>query len=661
VEGWHDKAVAARNLGWNDDALNAIESAISMDPKDLRLLEEKRDILRQMEDHEGVVGVCNYFLRMQPNHLPSLRIRGHSLARLGKYGAALESFDKAVSLDSMDKNTWNMRGDALLMMRNYEGAIQSFDKVLEIDPGNSHAFRKRGEIFFALGKFERALRSYEDALTMDRGNPALMNHKALALAKLQRFDDALAVTDEVLSADAKNLDALLTKGKILTDQNRYPNALEVVNAALALRDNHPKVWLERGRILEKMKRYEEASDSYDRAIDIDYENFDAWKEKGLLSAEMGDFDTALNSYERASGIIEEDKGVWQLMGLALEKMNRWNDAITAYDRAIGLDSKDKVPWNSKGLALMRLGRHGSALRAFESALAIDPDYEPALEGKRICEEKRRRKRLGDYGRRILEFEYRNGRAIKKEEAFRDLNVPFDYLDEVLAYLEEREQIDMGRLTPDKLEEYEQASIPVLRRCIESGGRYGLRLCDITANFPQYEIDRAKRILSYIEKVDGMRVEPKYDQKLDSLLRQALTLPPEKRTLLELVKNFNIGIYSAKMLDAALKEFAPEERSTGVIRVKSLMGEDYHKDAVVPEPSKVGAKPRVKKSPREGKRCRMHDGKAVMRHDCGEFLCNACTKDEELCPFCQEPLTKRAIPRPKAEKPTKDESRDFTRL
>ncbi len=169
----------------------------------------------------------------------------------------------------------------------------------------------------------------------------------------------------------------------------------------------------------------------------------------------------------------------------------------------------------------------------------------------------------------------------------------------------------------------------------------------------------------------MKVEPRYDQELDSLLRQTLDIPPEKRTVLALVRHFNIGIYKAKRLDASLKEFAPDEGPPEVVRVKSLMGEDYHggapkMPAKAATPTTKAAKPPAKKGPLEGKRCGMHKGKAVMKHDCGEYLCAACTKDEELCPYCQEPLRKAAVLRPKPqperqERPPKDETRDFSRL
>ncbi|MEE8182959.1 MAG: hypothetical protein V3T94_02280, partial [Thermoplasmata archaeon] len=108
-------------------------------------------------------------------------------------------------------------------------------------------------------------------------------------------------------------------------------------------------------------------------------------------------------------------------------------------------------------------------------------------------------------------------------------------------------------------------------------------------------------------------------------------------------------------------------------VKSLMGEDYHggapkMPAKVATPSTKAPKPHAKKGPLEGKRCGMHRGKAVMKHDCGEYLCAACTKDEEFCPYCQKPLRKNVVLKPKPmpeperrERPPKDETRDFSRL
>ncbi len=65
---------------------------------------------------------------------------------------------------------------------------------------------------------------------------------------------------------------------------------------------------------------------------------------------------------------------------------------------------------------------------------------------------------------------------------------------------------------------------------------------------------------------------------------------------------------------------------------------------------------------EGKRCKFHDGLAVVKHSCGEYLCKECIRETGLCPECHKPVklperkkTKRGVEatEPSKETPVKE--------
>ena len=53
---------------------------------------------------------------------------------------------------------------------------------------------------------------------------------------------------------------------------------------------------------------------------------------------------------------------------------------------------------------------------------------------------------------------------------------------------------------------------------------------------------------------------------------------------------------------------------------------------------------------KGKRCIFHDGQAVMKHSCGEYLCKECVRDVKECPKCQEPVSFKTKAPPKKARP-----------
>ena len=57
----------------------------------------------------------------------------------GQYENALNSFEKAISLNQNDPDLWNMMGTALRSLGRYNEAIECFNKSLEIDPRDKNS------------------------------------------------------------------------------------------------------------------------------------------------------------------------------------------------------------------------------------------------------------------------------------------------------------------------------------------------------------------------------------------------------------------------------------------------------------------------------------------------------------------------------------------
>ena len=52
----------------------------------------------------------------------------------GQYEDALNSFERAISLNQNDPDLWNLKGIALRSLGRYNEAVECFNKSLEIDP-----------------------------------------------------------------------------------------------------------------------------------------------------------------------------------------------------------------------------------------------------------------------------------------------------------------------------------------------------------------------------------------------------------------------------------------------------------------------------------------------------------------------------------------------
>jgi uncharacterized Zn finger protein (UPF0148 family) len=105
--------------------------------------------------------------------------------------------------------------------------------------------------------------------------------------------------------------------------------------------------------------------------------------------------------------------------------------------------------------------------------------------------------------------------------------------------------------------------------------HGLRLCDITVNFPDLRISSAKKILSYIQAVEEHEFSTKSsDPQTEALLRQALELPNDQKNVLGLIRNLGIGAYWARQIVTILHTFQGAGFATPAVALKSIVSESY---------------------------------------------------------------------------------------
>ena len=582
-------------------------------------------------------------------------------------------FEQAIKIDSNQPFILNNRGKAYLELKRFEEALSDFDKAVAILPKVPDFHTDRGRAMAAMGRYDESIDAFNEARRYAPNDISALKYMGMALLKLNRVSEALGCFDEAVRQGSLDRD----------------------------------LWTARAKASEAAGEKQEAARSYLKALEIDSSDKVAWHRLGLLYVEMKMFAEANDCFDRTLEIDDSNSKVWMSKGFVMENLDSFQEAAAAYDRAIGLDSNDKEAWKSKGYAMFELGIPEQALRCFDHALTIDPYFEAASEGRKAAEDQIRTTKIEDYSRGVLDFEYAHGRPVSKEEAFRVCGIPYAFLNDVLDYLRGSSDVVLSELSMEGFQRYEELSREVLVAVMlkRDLSAHGMRLCDITVNFPELKVASAKRILSYVYAVEEHTFTPEVsDPRTDSLLRQALELPVDQKNVLGLVRNLGIGVYQARQLVTILMTFheggvesptvslssivsesfgdyapydenAPPAETTGARRRRHAEDEyasedGYEEDEYEeePPPRRKPARAPVRKShtpakrssrrdetdeedegtPSDlvGRRCLFHGGVAISRcSKCKAVLCRECIRGSDRCPRCNAPL-KGAAARPR---------------
>jgi tetratricopeptide (TPR) repeat protein len=236
-----DLALAALEAKDYDMAIQRAQHIVDNDPgcreADLVLIES---FVANGDLQQASSRVHSFYERFR-NDPQAWHWRGIIADREGKWGAAVQYFSKAVTLDPELAAAWAAMGDTLLENDKYNGADESYSRALQIDPENEKAWLGKGRTMRALGrwgaaiqcldkynslvpndkdawllkgdtlfdkeKYRRAIDAYNKYIELHQADSYALGKKGIAFNMLGMLDDAIACLEESVRLDPSNKDA----------------------------------------------------------------------------------------------------------------------------------------------------------------------------------------------------------------------------------------------------------------------------------------------------------------------------------------------------------------------------------------------------------------------------------------------------------------------
>jgi arylsulfatase A-like enzyme/Tfp pilus assembly protein PilF len=168
-------AVLYKEEGNFKGALLVIEQGMKNCPTSHEVFSAYLNFLTEAGQSDKVISVFNEIDIPQKDTDAELwNFLGIAYTRKGEYGKALESLDKAVSIDSDFASTYDNRGNAYLSIflntkneQELQKAIENYKKAVEINPENAVAYNGLGAAYREAGDMDKAIEAWEQSLAID--------------------------------------------------------------------------------------------------------------------------------------------------------------------------------------------------------------------------------------------------------------------------------------------------------------------------------------------------------------------------------------------------------------------------------------------------------------------------------------------------------------
>jgi tetratricopeptide (TPR) repeat protein len=285
-----------------------------------------------------------------------------------------EEFDEKIpSSTPEDLESWEYsnKGVSLCNLGHFTEAISCFDRALSLNSQNPNTWINKAVALGTLGRIEEELECYENALAIAPESLEAWYNKALALTNLGRFREAISCYNHALTINPHQAEVWVNKGSALGCLGHFEEELSCYEKALAMKPNHAKAWINKAFALINLELCEEANACCDRALTIDPCLAEAWANKASALGMLKRFDETIRCCEKALAINPRLCEVWVSKGLALGGMRRFEEELFCYEKALTINPHYLEAWYRKGLALRVMGLSKEAERCIQKAMPSD--------------------------------------------------------------------------------------------------------------------------------------------------------------------------------------------------------------------------------------------------------------------------------------------------
>lgn len=214
-----------------DEALDAYDKAISLNPTNMTLLSNKAAVHLTTKNYDDCIAACRLAVKIGKENRASFEERAKAFSRCAKAyqkkGDLVNAIEmcKNAQLESYDKATERM-------LKMFELDKKKADALAYQDDTKAEEAKQQGNTHFRNKKWPQAVEAYEEAVKRAPKNATIRNNLAASLCKIMDFNGAKREIDVALELDPKYVKAWTRKGDIEVLMKENHKAMESYKSGL---------------------------------------------------------------------------------------------------------------------------------------------------------------------------------------------------------------------------------------------------------------------------------------------------------------------------------------------------------------------------------------------------------------------------------------------
>lgn len=254
----------------------------------------------------------------------------------GKPDEALAVVEDALASRPDDAELWFSKGVALRTLGQTDAAVEAWQKALSLNDELVAARHGLAALELEAGRYEAAVEAYVALLQIEPDFKDAHYNLGLALLGLGRTEQAQGALRNAHRLDPEDPDVAVELGRLLALEGKLPEATELIGPAAAKAKDDAGIQSTYGWLLERQRRYAEAVTYFEAAVALAPDDDDARLGLARCWMRTGKEQEAATELSGIASRRPDDPAVWLAWGSVLGKLGDYDAAVEKLDQALTL-------------------------------------------------------------------------------------------------------------------------------------------------------------------------------------------------------------------------------------------------------------------------------------------------------------------------------------
>jgi len=347
---WHaQRGYLLEELDRTEDAAEAYQQSFDLDGDDREVALALGSTLARLGRMGAALETFEALARQHPDFEPAYCHRVYIYAELGRHDQAEEMFYLAQQLDDECPDCFFYLGESLAARGQHDRAIYCWERVLDLEPAYIGVNQRIAQAYRAKGDCKQAREYLLRELRDDAGNVRLLFELADLALEAGQVAAASAKLEHILELDPRHAGARLALCRIW------------------LRCGHPeKAW----NCIQELEAANDGVREYNRG--------EADALAGEVLCQLGRFAEARVRLEAAIERGADSAPVLMLLGDTFLAIDKASEAADRYRRVLAADAHNPFAHHKLGVCLLKTGRADAALEHCLCAVRGKPGFGGAM-------------------------------------------------------------------------------------------------------------------------------------------------------------------------------------------------------------------------------------------------------------------------------------------